>query len=169
MMRGSSSPTSTSSTYRVSTSGCRHALSTLPTRMSRSPTSSSAVAGAGFLASSTAAAGGGGVVAASDGEIDGDDEQKSATLLVDLAAGGKNEPARFRARMRGDDEEGRKRAQEAYAIPAADIIPDSRLRRWYAVQVVTAVGRTKVLFYLMDGMEQKRRSAHSASRLNSFS
>jgi hypothetical protein len=95
-------------------------------------------------------------VAASDGEIDGDDEQKSATLLVDLAAGGKNEPARFRARMRGDDEEGRKRAQEAYAI-------------MYAVQVVTAVGRTKVLFYLMDGMEQKRRSAHSASRLNSFS
>jgi hypothetical protein len=85
-----------------------------------------------------------GVVAALDGEIDGDDEQKSATLLVDLAAGGKSEPARFRARMRGNVEEGRRRAQQAYATLAADIIPAPAYFRWWRPSVARVV-RTKVL------------------------
>lgn len=72
-------------------------------------------------------------MAAFDEGTDEDDEQKSAMLLVDLAAddgcAGKNEPARFLARMRADGEEGRRRAQEVNAILAAAIIPALGLGR----------------------------------------
>jgi hypothetical protein len=70
-------------------------------------------------------------VAASDGEMDGDEEQKSAMLLVDLSAAAKSElaPARFLVRMSGDEDEGRRRVQGANATLAPAIIPAPALVR----------------------------------------
>jgi hypothetical protein len=88
---------------------------------------------------------------------------------VDLAAGGKNELARFRARTRGDVEEGRRRAQQAYATLAADIIPAPALVSGSSGSGRRSRASSARRFYLMNGMEQKRRAAHIVSRPNSFS
>lgn len=141
MVRGCSSPTSTSSTYRVSASGCSHAFTTRPTRMSRRPASSptgttsfssSPAAGAGFFSSTAACVGAGAATVSEEGE---EQEQKRAACLVDLAAdnGAKNEmdlamplqPTRVLARMGFEGEEGRRRwtrQLDAKAILAAAII-----------------------------------------------
>jgi len=74
--------------------------------------------GTGGFVSSTASVSGSDV---------GDEEQKRARFLPDLGDGraARNEtaPARGLARVSGEDEDGRRRAQEANAILAAAIIP----------------------------------------------